>query len=379
MDRIIKEDLRQLIDSNEGPCVSLYMPTSRNAGNDVNKMKIRMKSLIKSVDNKIRKVWNYNSKQSKEFLQPLYDLTSDRNFWFNQSLGLAIFLSKEQFSYYRLPLNFEKESFVSDNFVIKQLIPELFEDRKFYILTISKNNNNLFRCTKEDIREIELENSPDSIEDTLKYDDPEKSIQYHSNSDNGSAIYHGQGVTDEDNKEDFMRYLREIDEAVYDYLHNSNAPLIIMSVEEIFPLYKRVNSYANLLDEFVKGSPDKISKEKILNKSLTIVNNYIQNYKNEALNKYSNMTGSDKTEEDFESIIKNAYYGKIDFLLVQSKKEKRGFYDLENDKIEYSEKNRSIDLYNDAVIQTILNGGEVYILNEEEIPDNLEIAAVYRY
>jgi len=379
VDKIMKSDIQELISGNEGPCVSLYMPTSRKAGNDVNKMKIRMKNMIKEIREKLKEKWDYNDSEVDEFLKPLRELTNNRDFWFKQSIGLAVFLSKESINYYRLPLNFVEEIAVENNFLIKQLIPELFEDRKFYILTISKNSNKFFESTQENIREIELEGSPDSIEDTLKYDDPEKTIQYHSNSGNGSAIYHGQGVTDEDNKEDFLRYLREIDEAVYDYLHNRNDPLIVMCVEEVFPLYKKANSYNNLLKEFIKGSPDKISEGEILNKAWKVVKPYIENYKIEAINKYKNLIGSDKTDTDFKKIIKEAYYGKIDSLFIQSDSEKRGLFNHDNEKIEIDNSSKDIDLYNEAAVYTIMNGGEIYILNKEEMPANEKIAAIYRY
>lgn len=379
MDKILKSDIQELISGNEGPCVSLYMPTSRKAGNDVNKMKIRMKNLLKEAGEKLKEKWDYNKSEIDDFFEPLQKLTNNRDFWFNQSTGLAVFLSKEEMNYYRLPINFREAIDVENNFVIKQLIPELFEDRKFYILTISKNSNRFFESTKENIREIELEDSPDSIEETLKYDDPEKTIQYHSNSGNGSAIYHGQGVTDEDNKEDFMRYLREIDEAVYNYLHNRKDPLVVMCVEEVFPLYKKANSYNNLLKEFIKGSPDRISKGEILNKAWEVVKPHIENYKIEAINKYKNLIGSKKSGSDLENIIKESYYGKVNSLFIQESREKRGYFDQEAEKINLRNDSKSVDLYNEAVIYTIMNGGEVYILNSEEMPKNDEIAAIYRY
>lgn len=379
MDKILKSDIQELISGNEGPCVSLYMPTSRKAGNDVNKMKIRMKNLLKEAGEKLKEKWDYNKSEIDDFFEPLQKLTNNRDFWFNQSTGLAVFLSKEEMNYYRLPINFREAIDVENNFVIKQLIPELFEDRKFYILTISKNSNRFFESTKENIREIELEDSPDSIEETLKYDDPEKTIQYHSNSGNGSAIYHGQGVTDEDNKEDFMRYLREIDEAVYNYLHNRKDPLVVMCVEEVFPLYKKANSYNNLLKEFIKGSPDRISKGEILNKAWEVVKPHIENYKIEAINKYKNLIGSKKSGSDLENIIKESYYGKVNSLFIQENREKRGYFDQEAEKINLRNDSKSVDLYNEAVIYTIMNGGEVYILNSEEMPKNDEIAAIYRY
>jgi len=116
----MKSDIQELISGNEGPCVSLYMPTSRKAGNDVNKMKIRMKNMIKEIREKLKEKWDYNDSEVDEFLKPLRELTNNRDFWFKQSIGLAVFLSKESINYYRLPLNFVEEIAVENNFLIKQ-------------------------------------------------------------------------------------------------------------------------------------------------------------------------------------------------------------------------------------------------------------------
>ena len=385
MDKIFKNDIEELIIENDAPCISLYMPTGRKAGNNVKKMKIRMKNLIKKAEKELEKKWNLSSKETKNFLEELYNLLENRNFWFNQSLGLAVYISRDKFEYYRLPIHFREDINISQNFSIKQLLPEIFEDRKFYILAISKNNNRFFESTRDNIREIELENSPASIEDTLKYDDPEKTIQYHSNSRDGSAIYHGQGAADEDNEEDFMRYLREIDEAVSHYLHNRKDPLVVMSVEEVFPLYKKANSVNNLLGQYIKGSPDKISKAKIQSKAWEVVKPHIENYKKKAVNKYKDALGTDKTSTDFRDIVKNAFYGKLDSLFIVSNTEKRGFFDHETEEVheigevKVGQKYKTDDLYNQAAVNTIINGGEVYILKREEMPVKGEIAAIYRY
>jgi hypothetical protein len=41
--------------------------------------------------------------------------------------------------------------------------------------------------------------------------------------------------------------------------------------------------------------------------------------------------------------------------------------------------NKDYDLYNFAAVQTIKNGGNVYSLTKEEMPENEDILAIYRY
>ncbi len=70
---------------------------------------------------------------------------------------------------------------------------------------------------------------------------------------------------------------------------------------------------------------------------------------------------------------------KQNFLLLSSSANKQGNYDLSDDKIIEEEPDHDFDLYNYAVLNTILNGGKVYLLSDEQMPDDSDIGAVYRY
>jgi hypothetical protein len=56
------------------------------------------------------------------------------------------------------------------------------------------------------------------------------------------------------------------------------------------------------------------------------------------------------------------------------------FDELENKlEIVENETGTSEDLIDKAVIKTIQNGGEVYFLESDQMPENNELAAIFRY
>ena len=381
MDKITKEEVKKLISETNQPCISMYMPTEKSEGNAYNKMKIRFKNLTRSARKKLKDNWGMNDKEIDDILEPLVGLENDKDFWLdNQSQGLAFYISPGQYKSYRLPVKFEEEIKVGENFDFRQIMPAVFEDNSFYLLTLSRNNTRIFYCDDENIEKIEIENLPASFEEIFETGNIEVNIQRASSSPGGdTGIYHGQGGVEGDTEEDLLQYFRLVDEAVTPYLNQFGAPLALMCVEEIYPYYEQANSYDNLLEKFVKGSPGKMKKEEIFDQARDVILPELNKEKGNAIEKYKELISSEKTESELEKILPDTVHGKVELLLLSNSANKQGNYDLSNDKIIEEGPDHDFDLYNYAVLNTILNGGKVYLLSDEQMPDNSEIGAVYRY
>jgi hypothetical protein len=59
----------------------------------------------------------------------------------------------------------------------------------------------------------------------------------------------------------------------------------------------------------------------------------------------------------------------------------RGKFDPQQATVEQHEKSEhgDLDLLDLAAVQTLLNSGTVYALESQEMPENAQIAAIYRY
>jgi hypothetical protein len=80
-------------------------------------------------------------------------------------------------------------------------------------------------------------------------------------------------------------------------------------------------------------------------------------------------------------IIPAAYYSRLSHLFVRKGSRIWGTFNEQENKLDIldHETDTVEDLIDKAVIKTIQNGGEVYFLEANEMPENSELAAILRY
>jgi hypothetical protein len=93
--------------------------------------------------------------------------------------------------------------------------------------------------------------------------------------------------------------------------------------------------------------------------------------------------GSGKTSSNnIEQIVPAAINGKIDTLFVRNNEDIWGIYDPEKGNVRVDEEPlpSSVSLLNKMAIKTFLNGGKVYLLEKDEMPNpHSRVNALYRY
>ena len=95
----------------------------------------------------------------------------------------------------------------------------------------------------------------------------------------------------------------------------------------------------------------------------------------------ANQSATSLTSSIKVDIIPAAYYGKIAQLFVAKGEHIWGSFDEMENKITYlNEKDANAqDLIDNAVVKTLLNGGEVFLLESDKMPANSPLAAIFRY
>lgn len=177
-----RDELRKLMDRPGEIGISIYMPTHRTG--DVKQDPIRLKNLLREgerqlIDNGLR------TKDARQLLEPAKRLLTDSFFWQHQSESLAIFSSPAMFHHFRLPYDFQELVIVAERFHIKPLISLLSGDGLFYVLAVSQNVVRLLQCSRYSVRTITPEAIPGSLAEALKYDEPERQLQFHTGTGTG--------------------------------------------------------------------------------------------------------------------------------------------------------------------------------------------------
>ncbi len=382
MDTITMRELETFLTSKPGWHVSLYMPAHR-VGREIQQDPIRFKNLLREAEERLL-AKGLRSPDVREMLKPAQSLLQEPKFWRNQSQGLAVFLTPEEFHSYRLPLPFEELVVVSHSFHVKPLLPFFASDGHFYILALSQNQVRLLEGTRYTVDEIDLESMPTSMAEALQYEHFEKHIQSHSGSSSGtgsrSTMFHGQGIGDED-KDKILRWFQMIDDELSNLLAGGQSPIVLAGVEYLLPLYKEANSYPHLLDMGITGNPEDLTPEELHSQAWTLMQPIFMQAQERAAAQYSQLSGTSQTTVDVKEAVLAAHQGRVDVMFVALGVQVWGKFDPSTNTVHIHQcpELGDMDLLDLAAIQSILNGGTVYAVEPKQVPDHGLLAAVFRY
>ena len=382
MNALSQDELKTLMGKHEGLCISIFMPTYRT-GAESQQNQIRLRNLLRDAEEKLLAA-GMRSQEIKELLEPAQALPGNVLFWRRQSDGLALFISAGLFRCFRLPEPFQELLVVADRFHIRPLLPVLSGDKRFYILALSQKKIRLWEGTGQHVREMELESVPKSLKEALQYDETEKQVRFRAGSlsgGTGPAMVSGHGGVAEDTKDNLLKYFRMIDRGLQDLLKEAQVPLVLAGVDYLFPIYREANTFPLLMEEGIPGNPKGAKIETLHRAALKIVNPFFLKAENDAIAQCRQSSGTGLASADIREIVPGAFHGRVGMLFIAAGSQNWGKYDRERDSVESHQKQESDDedLLEIAAIQTYLNGGSVYVLPPERMPEPKELVALFRY
>jgi len=383
MDFLEKNELKRLIQRGEGPCVSIYMPTHRMFP-ETKQDPIRFKNLLREAEERLKGA-GIRSAEAKKLLKPAKSIIKDGLFWQYQADGLATFISSDLFYHHRLPLKFDELLVVTGRFHIKPLLPLFSPEGRFYILALSQNEVRFFQCTRYSVKEVEPVNFPRSLSDALKYDDPEKQLQFHTRAPTvggeRAAMFHGHGVGKDDAKDNILRYFHQIDDGLRPVLSQEKAPLVLAGVDYLHSIYMEANSYPHLMDQGITGNPEELKGEDLHEQAWGILEPHFLKGREKAMALYKQFAGTERASNSLKESVTAAYEGRIETLFVAVEVQRWGVFDPDNHEVHLHPEPRSgdEDLLDFAAVHVFLNGGGVYAVTSEEMPDEPPLAAIFRY
>ncbi len=252
-------------------------------------------------------------------------------------------------------------------------------------MAFSKDQVKLYTATKHSISEVELEDLvPQGMEEALMYDDPgSSSLQHHSGQGGqANAMFHGQGGGKDTQKTDVARYLNVVDDGIMKLVKGDKTPLVLAAVDYLVPIYKSVSHYNCIIENAVFGNPEYVHINDLHEKAWKIVEPEIRKNREKAIKNYKENFDASLVTSSPDRIIPAAYHKQVNQLFIEKDANIWGKFDLESNKLEIHSNYQQGDscLINEAAVQSLLNGGEVYTLTKEEMPEvNSPISAVLRF
>jgi hypothetical protein len=344
---------------------------------------IRFKNLIRDAEERLV-ASGVNSTEASGSFEPARRLLDDWTFWEYQSDGLAVFLTRDLFRYYRAPFSFPELVVVTHRFHLKPLLQFLAADGRFFVLALSKGEVKVFDGTLYGVSELEVENLPASFEEILEGYELEKQLQFHSPSPGGQGkqdtLYHGHGGAPEE-KDKLTEYFRKVDRALSETLKGEAAPLVVAAVDYLLPIYLEVNSYPHLVVEGVPGNPELLKPEELHQRAWAIVEPMFRKAEQEGAERFKSLLGGERASTKLDEVVPAALHGRVELLFVAVGVQRWGSYDPEKNEIVVRETPQpgDEDLLDLAALHTLLNGGAVYAVEPERVPNAGPVAAVFRY
>jgi hypothetical protein len=382
-----KEIFAELANYKADLTVSLFIPT-HSAGVEINEHydPIAFKKALQQVAAKLKER-GYDQTFIEPLLKPGFDLIRDDAFWLRLSQGLAVFIAEGYFKYIKMPAAPTEELVIEPTFYVTPLIPLMTSKEYFYLLAISKQSAKLFKADAYGMEFVPVE-LPQSIEEVKRISGLDATT-FRSGSSGKRAptasqegAYHGIGGGNPEDKDNIATYFEAVDDILFKEIFNKeNAPLVLAGVEYLIPIYKQCCDYHNVWPEPLTGNRDRQETGALYQEAKELMQPYFQQGLTKALQNFGNKSATELTSSIAADIIPAAYYGRVSQLFVCKGEHIWGTFDEMTSELQYNDapNEDGEDLIDNTVVKTLATGGEVFLLDREQMPAEGSMAALLRY
>lgn len=378
-----REKFMELANFRADCCATIYMPTHQ-AGVEVNEKHdaILLKNALQDLSRQLAEK-GLETKVISKMLTPGYELVKDDKFWARMKNGLALFISEGYFKFLKMRIAPTFGVSCHNRFYMAPLLPLLARKEYFYLLVINKHKCKLFRADAFAMEQVPVEGLPDEVMAVKRLSDKDAStVRVGTASGGGGANFHGVAGGNPDEKTNTAVYFEAVDDVLYKEIFNKeNVPLLLAGVEHLIPIYKAACDYHNVWPQALTGSHEHEEIHALYAKAREIMSPYFMQQQENAKTVYANQSATELTSSIAADVIPAAYYGRISHLFVEKEARISGSFNETTGELLFDEgeKDNSENLLDMAVIKTLGNNGEVFLMDREEMPVASPIAAVFRY
>lgn len=370
-------------------CISAYLPTHR-AGMEVNEQQDRLafKTMLQEVRRMMQEK-SYTQADIERMVEPGYKLLREEDaFWYNMTEGLAVFMADHYFKFLRLPFTPKQEMVVNNSFYVSPLIPAIAGQEHFFLLVISKKQAKLYRVDEFYMELMDIPELPTGVDDVVHFEekDDEKLFRGGSTHAGANAIpnanYHGMGAGKPDMKENLALYMKEVDRVLWQkVLGREQAPLLLAGIEYELPIYRSISAYQYIWEDTMTGSYEHHSTDQLYPAAKEKMKPFFEKHHKVALETYLNKLATPLTTSMPDAVIRSSFYGQVSDLFVEKGAHIWGRFDAQNNELQVHDTKQDGDdcLVDKAAIQTILHGGQVHLLEKDEMPNGSTVAALLRF
>lgn len=370
--------------SAEGPCLTFYMPLAEGTANEAAKTNaLEWREVIGQIKPKLEEAGSGR----RELLEPVMDWDSFLPEGEPQGHSIGVFRSAELFRVTWLNERVTSRAVFGPHFFIRPMLLELTLDKTFYILALSQKNVRLLRCTMRSSEEVPFpQATPTSFDEYMNSAKPDHMLDNRSSAGPDAGGGGAKGVmfgtsADREAKDEYLaHFYRQIDKGLSEVLKTRNEPVVLAAVEYELALYRSLSKFPHLAEESVEGAPNSLKAGEMHARAIEAIRRCYDHKIDNALAEYNHKVGGGATNR-LKDVVTAAHDGRVLTLLVSDSLEATGVFDEGTHTVKGRETGTSEDedLVNDAVVQTILHAGQIFVAPNSKMPHGSPVAAIYRF
>lgn len=360
MDVVRRSDLKDLVTGVTPPCVSMYVPTHRR-GRDIEQDPIRLRKLVADARTELEDV-GLRRTEADELLAPAARLLDDASFWHHQQRGLAVLLAKGRAEILRVPIEVPELVVVGERFHLHPLAGLLGSDDRVFVLALTQQRSQLFEADRWSIGAIDVPGLPQGVDDMPGEQDRQQTLQLRraTAGPSDAAFVHGHGGAKDATEAHRAQYLRAVDRALQPVLPRG-ARLVVAGVHSIVAEFRSLTAIEIVAE--IPGQADRISPSALLDALWEVVTPVADLERDRAVQRLGESAANGRVATELAAIVDAAQQGRVDALFVRPASE-----------LDVDATVRSV--IDDAVVHTILHGGDVHLVANDE---PVSPAAILRY
>ncbi|MGI5818007.1 MAG: hypothetical protein ACOX9R_07905 [Armatimonadota bacterium] len=384
---LTQQMLEQLAEQHDGLCVSIYSPT-HDSGSEAVGDPIWLKTGLQDAEQMLSE-HGADRATIKRIIEPVKTFQAGLRPGHFGAGTLCAFLADGFEEILHSPAQVPHGStYVSPRFHLKPLIPVLTENARFYVLAISRHDVRLLQCTRYTQRQEPLSRTevPHHILEVIHQVEPKKSLQFRSGKSRGAgrgreAMYHGHSTQERVEAHQLFHFFREVNNGIVRYM-DGRSPLVFAGVEDLFPTYREANTYDYLLGTPIRGNPEQLRPEELREKAWALLEPYFGKRVAEAQASFEQAMAYGRATDDLKAIVLAARDGRVGAFFGARDCEHWGSVAEMGESVQMRAERQpgDYDLIDYAAVKTMLQGGQAYLLEAENVPgDGNGAAAILRY
>lgn len=248
-----------LVAAGKGPRLSLYLPFDKG-WREAREEKILLRDLRREAARALEA--RGTSEAGEAILAPVDALLAEPDTTRFHGEGLALFAEGERSLALLLPKPPLPSAQIDTRFRLDGILPQWSGRDRYYLLALSQHAIHLWDCDGVGMRALSLAGIDTDIRSMPHFEQAERQSSPHTN----SAGHHGRGKGDsahfvtgpgdgKEAKKDIEAFFRQIDHGIKARLPDPSRPMLLAGVSYLLPIYRRVNTYAHLLESDLPGNP----------------------------------------------------------------------------------------------------------------------------